>query len=455
MNNTYCVVDIEATGGNHKNGRIIEIGIVKIRGGMVISEYSTLVNPQQPIDKYVSKLTGIKDSDLVEAPIFAEVTHSILEFLGDAIFVAHNATFDYAYLRAELKKQGVNYFSDQLCTIDLSRKIFPNQESYSLGKLCRSLGLDVSDRHRALGDAMSTAVLFLKLMESEKIRWAIDSTIRKGQPLSEHAVGQMKIDDRMFADLPDEPGVFYLNNEAERTLYVGRGESIKTCAQRLFSDGKRFERFKIYEKQFHHIEYELTGNELLAELMFYERVFSLQPVLNAHLKQLEYRYCLSVFNKGKSLKLGVVREKDKLGIPLAFFKDYKTAEKRMKLLIDKYTLDAKQAELRLTKVAKNRNQLSRTELRKMAAQGVFKQVLAEQKSFQPMGYFAGTGRKAFEKVVFKIVRGAFEGFAYIDDETQGYNKEWIDENLEKIEVKDAAKICWQFFLQTNQYTKVF
>ena len=141
MERTYCVVDIEATGGNHKNGRIIEIGIVKIGQGRVIAEYSTLVNPQQPIDKYVSKLTGISDNDLANAPVFAQVAPKIIDFLGESIFVAHNATFDYAYLRAELRKIGVNYVTEQLCTIDLSRQIFPNEDSYSLGKLCQSLGL--------------------------------------------------------------------------------------------------------------------------------------------------------------------------------------------------------------------------------------------------------------------------------------------------------------------------
>ena len=231
MDSTYCVVDIEATGGNHKNGRIIEIGIVKIRNKTIVSEYSTLVNPEQQMDKYVTKLTGITDNDLVDAPVFKLVAKEIVEFLGDSYFVAHNATFDYTYLRTELRKLGIEYTADQYCTIDMSRILYTDEPSYSLGKLCRSLNVEVANRHRALGDALTTANLFLKILKEENALEVLETTKRKGHNALKEPTGNVKVGEEFVADLPDEPGIYFLKDKKGKTLYIGRGESIKNSAK--------------------------------------------------------------------------------------------------------------------------------------------------------------------------------------------------------------------------------
>ncbi|MGB0429126.1 MAG: exonuclease domain-containing protein [Bacteroidia bacterium] len=454
MNSTYCVVDIEATGGNHKNGRIIEIGIVKIRNQTVVSEYSTLVNPQQKIDKYVSKLTGITDAHIINAPLFADVANEIIEFLGDSYFVAHNATFDYTYLRAELKKLGIEYTADQYCTIDISRMVFPNEESYSLGKLCRSLNLGVEDRHRALGDAQTTATLFIKLLQSADAKSVLQSTIRKGQGVLDDPKGKVEMSNELLNNLPDEPGIFYLKDKRKNKLYIGRGESVKNEAKKLFSDSKKYERFKLHQYKFNSIEYELTGNELLAELLFYDAVKEKPPVLNMHIKQLDYRYAIAVFKKGKGLKLAILRVNDQKTVPIAFFKDFKSAEKELKKIAEKFKLSSGSYDLKLQRLDKRNSVTNQKEIRELAKSTVFQKIIYHKRNYQPNGVFVGAGLKVNEKVLFYIDKGKLIGYLVVAKNKTIETKEELKDKIKKIVYKDGAKICWHYFMLTKQYQKV-
>lgn len=157
----YAVVDIEATGGNHVKGRIIEIAIILFDGKEIISEYSTLINPEVKIDWYVTKLTGIKNSMVAEAPLFKDVAEEILNITRGNIFVAHDVDFDYKFLKEELRKVGLDFNEPKVCTLKLSAKHLPDAGSYSLGKLCDEMGIPIPKevRHRAAGDAVATAKL--------------------------------------------------------------------------------------------------------------------------------------------------------------------------------------------------------------------------------------------------------------------------------------------------------
>lgn len=165
----YAVVDIEATGGNHIKGKIIEIAIYVFDGKEIIDEYATLINPETKIDWYVTKLTGITNDMVKDAPVFAEVAQKIADLLKGNIFVAHDVLFDYRFLNAEMKKAGVVINEPKVCTVELSKKYMPEAESYSLGKLCEALEIPIpdEDRHRAAGDALATTKL-LKILLSEK-----------------------------------------------------------------------------------------------------------------------------------------------------------------------------------------------------------------------------------------------------------------------------------------------
>ena len=156
----YCILDIETTGGQFNEEGITEIAIYKYDGREVVDQFISLVNPEKEIQPFVVKLTGINNAMLRSAPKFYEVAKRIIEITQDCIVVAHNSSFDYRILRTEFTRLGYDFIRPTLCTVELSKKLIPGMESYSLGKLVRALGIPVTDRHRASGDALATVKLF-------------------------------------------------------------------------------------------------------------------------------------------------------------------------------------------------------------------------------------------------------------------------------------------------------
>ncbi len=165
----YVVVDIETTGGRAEHHRITEVAAVKMRGGEMVERYQTLVNPERRIPRMITSLTGISDEMVAEAPVFAEVAEKFREFVGGAVFVAHNAKFDYGFLRQEFRRMGEAFRCPTLCTVVAMRKYYPGLESYKLSRLCAEFGISLDQHHRALCDAEATAEL-LKLINGKRVR---------------------------------------------------------------------------------------------------------------------------------------------------------------------------------------------------------------------------------------------------------------------------------------------
>ena len=159
----YSIIDIETTGGKFNEERITEIAIFKIDDKGNTIKYHKLINPQKKIQPFVKKLTGISNEMLIDKPIFSDLAVEIDEFTKGSIFVAHNASFDYRVLKKEFDRINKKFRRKTLCTIELSKKVFPGKKSYSLGKLVSSLGIDIKNRHRADGDAEATLHLFKKI----------------------------------------------------------------------------------------------------------------------------------------------------------------------------------------------------------------------------------------------------------------------------------------------------
>lgn len=166
-NRLYVVLDVETTGGKAGTDRVIEIGAVKLQAGEVIDSFSTLINPQRPIPSFISRLTGISNSMVSDAPSFAEIADKLSEFLQGAVFVAHNAKFDYGFIRAEFARLEQPFDMPQLCTVVNMRRYYPGLQSYSLGKLCEAFDIKLTNHHRALDDATATAEL-LKLINTKR-----------------------------------------------------------------------------------------------------------------------------------------------------------------------------------------------------------------------------------------------------------------------------------------------
>ncbi|CCH03374.1 DNA polymerase III, epsilon subunit [Fibrella aestuarina BUZ 2] len=163
----YCIVDVETTGGVKGPTRLTEIALIRHDGNQIVDEFQTLLNPGHPIPPFISQLTRITDAMVAEAPTFDQVADRVHEITDGAIFVAHNVQFDFGFLQKEMNWLDREFLRRTLCTVRLSRKIIPGLPSYSLGKLCRSLEIPVSARHRAYGDAAATVKLFELLLQHD------------------------------------------------------------------------------------------------------------------------------------------------------------------------------------------------------------------------------------------------------------------------------------------------
>ncbi|HCQ29476.1 MAG TPA: DNA polymerase III subunit epsilon [Flavobacteriales bacterium] len=165
----YAIVDIETTGGNHKSGRITEIAVYEYDNGRITELFQSLVNPECSIPPFVQNLTGITNKMVAKAPVFEEISEELYEVLNSRIFVAHNVSFDYNFIKTSFNRFAQQEFNvPYVCTIQLSRKILPGYGSYGLGKLCKEIGIEINGRHRAAGDALATAKLFDILMQKDR-----------------------------------------------------------------------------------------------------------------------------------------------------------------------------------------------------------------------------------------------------------------------------------------------
>jgi len=165
----YAIIDVETTGMGIQGNKITEIAIIIHDGTKIIDQYDSLVNPECTIPMTISRLTGIYDYMVSDAPKFYEVAKKVIEITKDCIFVAHNVNFDYNVIHKEFSDLGFPFKRKKLCTVRLSRKLIPGLPSYSLGKLCSSVGIRINDRHRAKGDADATTILFEKTFKIR--RW--------------------------------------------------------------------------------------------------------------------------------------------------------------------------------------------------------------------------------------------------------------------------------------------
>ena len=162
----YTIIDIETTGGKFNEEKITEIAIFKLFKNGNVSKYHKLINPQKKIQPFVEKLTGLNNKMLENEAVFSEIAEEINSFTEGCIFVAHNVKFDYRVLKKEFSRIGIKFQRDILCTIELSKVVFPDMKSYSLGKLASNLGIEINNRHRADGDAEATLNLFIILKKN-------------------------------------------------------------------------------------------------------------------------------------------------------------------------------------------------------------------------------------------------------------------------------------------------
>jgi len=295
----YAIVDIETTGGKFNEEGITEIAIYKFDGQQIVDQFISLVNPEKDIQPFVVNLTGINNGMLKNAPKFHEVAKRIVEITEDCVLVAHNASFDSRILATEFRRLGFEFERNTLCTVELSQKLIPDLPSYKLGRLCRSLGIPLSSRHRADGDAIATVQLFKLLLTKD-----VDKNIIKAVSPKNN---NRKLAPKLVAildNLPNETGLFYIHNSTRNILYIGKGKNIRKAVNQLFL--RTSKKAKTLQKNVVSVTYEETGNELIAHLKFSEEIKINKPTFNYSAKN-NYRAIqfnnenLLVVDKGRTI----------------------------------------------------------------------------------------------------------------------------------------------------------
>ena len=268
---------------------ITEIAIYRFDGREVTDRFISLINPEKKIDDFVVRLTGISNKMVRQAPKFYEVAKRIVEITEGCILVAHNAAFDYRILCLEFRRLGFDYQRRTICTVEMSQRLLPDEPSYSLGKLCRSLGIPLSDRHRANGDAMATVHLFKLLLDKDTEKIALSEFVK--QNLSTLPIQLLSLLD----GLPNQLGVYYLYDKAGKLLLLSKSKNIyKRVNEHFTSSGKRdlFLRNHVGK-----VMYELTGTLLIASLKEAEEL-QMQASLRKYKKKKSYPFAL-VCHKNK------------------------------------------------------------------------------------------------------------------------------------------------------------
>ncbi len=256
----YSIVDIEGNGAGYRQESIIDIAIFKFDGHEIVDQFMSLVNPESDITPFVQKLTGISPKMVKTAPKFHEIAKRIVEITEGTTLVGHNIDFDYRMLRQEFKKLGYQFKINTLDTIPLAKKLLPDAESYSLGKLVKSVGIPLLEAHRASGDARATLDLFKLLLnkdsENDIIQKQYDETNARTY------INKVK---ELTQDLPNEKGLIYFQDEKGAILYSDFVDDINKSAKKLFNS--KSNRWESVQKQCEQIHYDLAGNAIVAKLL--------------------------------------------------------------------------------------------------------------------------------------------------------------------------------------------
>lgn len=278
---TYTFVDVETTGTSAAYGQIIEIGMIRVENGVVTDTFQSLVKPARTLPPVITSITGITDADLEDAPPFESISGRVEELLKDAIFVAHNAPFDYAFVKSEFKRLGIRFNAKSLCTVKVSRHLFPQHDRHNLDALIARHNLPMENRHRAYDDAYAL-IEFLRAATRATSLEDIGRAIQRA--LGSHALPHA-LDPNLVKNLPHASGVYIFYGSEDEVLYVGKSVDIKARVLSHFSEDRRTGSERALCEATSYIEHEETSGELSALLRESQLIKELMPIHNRKLRK--------------------------------------------------------------------------------------------------------------------------------------------------------------------------
>lgn len=445
----YAIIDLETTGGNANSDKIIEIAIVIHNGEEVVDEYSTLVNPERRIPYRITGITGINDIMVEGAPKFYEVAKQVVEITDGHILVAHNARFDYQFLRNAFKELGYPYKREVLCTLALSRKLLPQYKSHALRKLGVALNFNLPIQHRALGDAYAATQLLELLLQ-----------IQDGDPLvlGKPAPGRMgpeaSMHKEMIDALPNSTGVYYFYNARRDLIYIGKSVDIRSRILSHFSNHTTAKALEM-KAQIDHIRYEETGSELVALLKESEEIKQFKPIYNRAQRRSRFNYgVFSSYSEDGYLQFRVDRLRKRGAEAEAAFSTTREAKGFLERMLQKFELCQRHLNIhRLTGPCFYHS------IHKCHGACVGKETfedynLRAEKVLETLRYQHGNmliidkGRHEKEKSLVGIVNGKYLGYGFLEAEFIGNEPQLLLQSLHaKMDNKDVRQIIKLFLRQ--------
>ncbi|HPF11921.1 MAG TPA: exonuclease domain-containing protein [Flavobacteriaceae bacterium] len=449
----YAILDIETTGGKYNEEGITEIAIYRFDGHGIVDQFCSLINPERSIQPFVVNLTGINNEMLRNAPKFYEVAKRIIEITENAIVVAHNAQFDHRILATEFDRLGYEFEKDTLCTVELAKKLIPGKESYSLGKLCRSLGIPISDRHRAQGDAMATVTLFKMLLARDTTKEIVTQTVRK-DPKRQLEPKLLELIDKA----PTDTGVYYMHRADGSIIYIGKSKNIrKRLIQHFTSDNRKSKKMQLEVSE---VTYEKTGSELIALLKESEEIKRNKPLFNRALRRSLFTYQLSSFTDDLGYLNLKIEKADSRKKAVTTFSNFQQAKSSLYRITEKYQLCQKLTGLYETKTSCFLHSIKECHGACIGKEspGSYNeratQFLDEHSYANKHMLIIDHGRDIDERSVVLIENGKYIGFGFFNLNYQINNPEVLKSIITPMQDNRDSQHIIQTYLRKNKVLKI-
>jgi DNA polymerase-3 subunit epsilon len=452
----YAIIDIETTGGSSRMEKITEIAVYLHDGQQITGEFSSLVNPERNIPYFITNLTGITNEMVEDAPRFYEIAKTIVELTEGRIFVAHNAKFDYSFIREEFKSLGFNYKRNLLDTVALSRKLFPGHRSYSLGNICKDLNININGRHRAEGDALATVKLFEMLIERDREVSGIKQSILKNTRVSKlHPdLNLSKIE-----SIPEEPGIYYFYNERRDLIYIGKSRNLQQRISTHLSNNTTSRAMEMRDL-IADIDWEVTGSELIALLKESSEIKANKPVYNRAQRRTSFHWGIFSFIDQDGYVNYRYGNLDNDEAPLSVFSSKEKARGKLESIVEKYNLCQKLSGLYETDGACFHHQVgicrgaccsreSHGEYNERALKSIEEFVFTRRNFF-----VVDKGRDKEERCAVKIVNGKYAGYGYFNINEMGFGLTALHDCINHSSDNRDIQVILKLYLKNNRVEKI-
>jgi DNA polymerase-3 subunit epsilon len=452
----YAIIDIETTGGSARIEKITEIAIYLHDGNQITGEFVSLVNPERNIPYFITNLTGITNEMVEDAPRFFEIAKTIVELTEGRIFVAHNARFDYSFIRQEFKSLGFNYKRNILDTVALSRKLLPGHRSYSLGNICNDLRISINGRHRAAGDALATLKLFEMLMAEDKEINGSKSVLLRNTMISKL---NPKLDITKIDNIPDEPGIYYFYNENGNLIYIGKSRNLQQRISTHLSNNTTNRSMEMRD-QIADIDWEKTGSELIALLKESSEIKLNKPVFNRSQRRSGFQWGIFSFTDDNGYINYRYGQLDNDESPISVFTSKEKTKSKLNSLVENFGLCQKLSGLYETESACFHYQVgickgacigneSSKEYNERAAKATEEFIFTRRNFF-----IIDKGHHDEERCAVKIVNGKYSGYGYFNINDMGFGLTAVHECIKpSVDNRDIQVILKQY-LKSNKVEKI-